>query len=245
MKKALVALCGALVGFGLGALLFRSPEPVPSTCPECPKCEPTRSTGSARHAAQATAVRGESAQASNVKAALPPAAPSAPVADAASEEDREEMARLRARLAQLEEKVKLEEEQRREAIGEPVKRPEGLDARFEQEAVVAAVNSALRDIGLRGEVTAADCSEYPCLVVGETDESFSRERSQALRSSGPFQRYSDDQTLGFGASVGEGDARKNVFGLAVYPRIHDKEQELQIRKRVDYRFWQLQEGGLK
>ncbi|HCF57543.1 MAG TPA: hypothetical protein DFS52_06065 [Myxococcales bacterium] len=182
------------------------------------------------------AVGGERTQASTATAAAPSGAASA-------DEDRREMERLRERLAQLEERVRAETRQRREAVGEPVTPPENLDRRFGQEAVVAAVNSALRDIGLRGEVTAADCAEYPCLVIGEAAEPFDRDRSQALRASDAFRPYGEDRTLGFGISVGEG--RKHVFGLAVFARVHGEAEEARIRKRVDYRFWQLQADELK
>lgn len=157
------------------------------------------------------------------------------------------MERLRERLAQLEERVRAETRQRREAVGEPVTPPENLGRRFGQEAVVAAVNSALRDIGLRGEVTAADCAEYPCLVIGEAAEPFDRDRdrSQALRASDAFRPNGEDRPLGFGISVGEGEGRKHVFGLAVFARAHGEAEEARIRKRVDYRFWQLQADELK
>lgn len=153
---------------------------------------------------------------------------------------KEEIERLQTRIAELERSLAREAREAGPAGAEPEPWPDGIDPRFQQDAIVSHVNRALREIGFDGEVTAADCTEYPCLIFGEGSESFDRELSQELRASGAMSLYENDSTYGFGSSRQTDDGLVHVFGIAVHPRGTDEEEQRRIRARLQRRFGEMQ-----
>jgi hypothetical protein len=153
----------------------------------------------------------------------------------------DEVAYLRERVSQLERKAAAEDVLLREKEGVPIKAPEHLDARFDQEKVRGAVNAGLKEVGLDGEVTAVDCSEYPCLAVGEIKgASFGREEAGRVGHSAALSAYTGDSRQSLGTSVEDNGHLRNLFGVAVYPKAADDAEQQQIAKRLHYRFGEIQ-----
>lgn len=89
---------------------------------------------------------------------------------------------LRAEVAQL--KAELANERRRheqDSKGEPVPFPAQIAERHTEKGLMAAVQAALVELDLRGEVETMDCTENPCLaqvrVLGSVDYSRFRKAS--------------------------------------------------------------------
>jgi len=149
---------------------------------------------------------------------------------------------LRQQLSQLEKKLAVEGALVQQKQGVPIKAPEHLDPRFDQESVRSAVNAGLKEAGFDGEVTAVDCSEYPCLAVGELKGSrFGPDESERLTKSSAMTGYSGDSKLSFGSSSDRnGQGTRNLFGIAMYPKSADPAEQQQIDKRLRYRFDEMQ-----
>jgi len=78
------------------------------------------------------------------------------------------------------------------ARGKPMAWPGDTPTRLTREAVVAAVNQALRESGIDGEITDKDCKEYPCVLSGSAKGRMTSEQFQKILGSKALQAYKDD-----------------------------------------------------
>jgi hypothetical protein len=150
-------------------------------------------------------------------ASVNPAAPvgSAPAAEqdgSEVEEPEEELEQLRRELAEL-------RDEQREVMGEPVERPTDMEPRFGGSAMSGAVQGALGQANVPGEVEGTDCSEHPCIVFGrlEGDE----EDMEEVERAAALSVYDGDiLTLLFWATSveepGATPAETGLFALAFY-----------------------------
>ena len=233
MHRAPYFVAGLAVGLLVGWPLFRArnaPEvSVSSTTTETPSSAPAVSPPAAE---QADAER-------IVFRSRPAAEPSSPPKQMM--EPAEEVQLLRQRVVELERKVAAEHALVQEKQGVPIMPPDHLDARFDQEKVRTAVNAALKEAGFDGEATAVDCSEYPCLVVGEIKGgAFGRDESSRLNEAAALGGYKDDSKQSFGTSVESNGQLRNLFGVAIYPHAVDDDEQQRIAKRLRYRFGDIQ-----
>jgi hypothetical protein len=214
-------LCGWLI-FGQGQH-SGSPSAPPGTAsaapPDVPR--PDRSTWAQRH---------------------PPLSPPSsgaephgePHPDAAAQAD--ELQQPRARVAELEKKPAGESKVPTFKVGSPVKPPEHLDPRFEAERIRAALNAAIKEAGLEGEVTAIDCGEYPCLAIGEMKGSaFGPDEAGKVAKALAEAGYGGDAQRNLGATVDDNGERRNLFGVALFPKTDGDDLQL-ISKRLHTRF---------
>ncbi|MDF1563661.1 MAG: FecR domain-containing protein [Deltaproteobacteria bacterium] len=82
---------------------------------------------------------------------------------------------LRQEVEALREKLHAMKKADLDPIRQAIPFPDGLDARYREEALMSAFQEALRLGEIPGDVRAIDCSEYPCIVhgvlsVGDTEE---------------------------------------------------------------------------
>jgi len=154
-----------------------------------------------------------------------------------------ELQRLRARVAELEGRLATGGTPGGEGDGSTLKRPVNLDARFDQERIRGALNAAFRESGLDGEVTAVDCTEYPCLLVGQIKGAeFGPEESDRVAKASALAAYGGDSQVGFGSSTTDkAGNRKNVFGVAVFPKATDDAERQQVQRRLRHRFGEIQD----
>ena len=165
----------------------------------------------------------------------PPSSSAEPHAESADNGD--EVQQLRARVAQLEKKLALESKVPTFKVGSPVKPPEHIDARFEAERIRLALNAAIKEAGLEGEVNAIDCDEYPCLAVGEMKgSSFGPDESDKVAEALAKAGYAGDSQRFIGNTVEEkGQPPRNLFGVALFPKTDGDDLQL-ISKRLHTRF---------
>ncbi|MDF1562332.1 MAG: hypothetical protein P1V51_04770 [Deltaproteobacteria bacterium] len=162
------ASLGLTVGLLAGWLLF-SASPDPGRAPPAQDAAPTGGPASADDRRAPAETARPALQREPAPASAPAAAPRG------LEEAREEIARLEEALADtraeatrdratvdaIREEARLAEEKERARI--PF--PDDLPERFAQEPLVRAVSEALA--GLEGQITAVDCTEFPCIVYAD------------------------------------------------------------------------------
>lgn len=136
---------------------------------------------------------------------------------------------LRARnLALLEEnqtlRARLEEELRERAFreGSPAPWPAQVPTRFGKEALLSAVNAAIREQGWKGEVSDVDCKEYPCVLAGHLEGSLDSGVFKRLLGAKALLPYAEDhaQTSVSASTLRDSLGRpvkRTQFGLAFGP----------------------------
>lgn len=232
MKLILVAVAALLVGLAAG-LLLRPASPAAVVEASAPLAA-APSAGSTREpCVEASAA--SHAQAASVAAVA--AAPGASDVAALALENaklRETVLRLRVDAA---DKLIAETER-----GVPLERPASLDPRFEADALRDAVTKALAEAGLEGSVTSVDCTEYPCIIYGDSKSGSGPEEFRKLRETSAFSAYAEDSQQGMGWIFGKGPTggpKRHLFGLAVLPKDDAKAREAELRKRLRFRSQQM------
>jgi hypothetical protein len=89
----------------------------------------------------------------------------------------------------------------------PLTRPANLPSRFEEKALTRAAMDLVHEINPTAEVTAVDCTEYPCIIHGT---GFTVEQAKSIKSAAALRAYSDDH-----GSVG---VANNTFSFWVVPK---------------------------
>ena len=80
------------------------------------------------------------------------------------------------------------------ARGRPAPWPTEAPARLRREPVVKALNAALKEAGLKGEITDTACKEYPCVLAGTLDGAVTAERFEKILKTRAMEGYGDDRT---------------------------------------------------
>lgn len=153
-------------------------------------------------------------------------------------------------VAELRAEVSALRQERLELMGAPIPAPSRSPERFGGDSLSSAVNSALADEGVGGEVEATDCSEHPCILFGrlEGDE----EDMEEVERSPALEAYQDDVlTLLFWATSVEDEANANMpetglFALAFYSVDERRERGEQLDQRIRARvmeYWNTDRPG--
>ncbi len=71
----------------------------------------------------------------------------------------------------------------------PLTRPANLAPRFEEKALTQAAMDLVHEINPSAEVTAVDCTEYPCIIYGT---GLTIDQAKSIKSAAAFQAYKDD-----------------------------------------------------
>lgn len=148
---------------------------------------------------------------------------------------------LRQELREVRAALRTEASVRKAQEGAPVPFPRELAPRYQQEEVLRAVTEALKTAALPGEVRSIDCSEYPCIVYGESRvrepgvlDGYLRKSADALRRSYPTEQ--DAVSTSYWSSSGKDPASgQGVFGVAIYPRPPEGEDDGELRRRLRFR----------
>jgi hypothetical protein len=171
--------------------------------------------------------------------------------------------RLAVRNQQLEEEVKAlrselqtEKEIRTQNEGKKVPFPEDLPEEYQSEGLMKAFGEVFNAAGVEGEITAMDCSEFPCIVHGEFSANDDQGDGPGKRATAFFQGlevpYPNDQhnkSVAHSISETKNDEgateRKNHFSVAIMPNDHgpeDSKQRSDMHKRVGLRTRQYMES---
>ncbi len=114
--------------------------------------------------------------------------------------------------------------------------PKGIDSRFvDQRQLHAAVWQGLKEMGLAdADVTAIDCSEFPCILIGTGLPDF--DAMEQLKQTRAFSAYAKDGAmLSMQFIKGEDGGRQRAFALSLFP----VELREQLGDPVRDRFWSL------
>lgn len=228
MKTIVAAAVSFLVGLGLGWLAFHG-EPVVQNVT-------TRTVERIEVPVAGKTVVVEATP--KLQALASPFAQSSPPTDGAPPEA--EVVTLRAKVAELQTALEIEQKLRKGTEGEKVLVPAGLPPRLRDEKLlVASFNAALKEAGFPGQVSSVDCSEHPCIVFGNGFGE--RGDMEKLLPTSGFSQYAKDSmsTFGFQRGSDTQDPASRFFGVAVLPPGDDASEEL--RKRIAYRVHQMEE----
>lgn len=156
----------------------------------------------------------------------------------------DENAALTAKLSKAEQELALVDAISKDSDGLEVEPPADLPARFSEQALVAAFNGAMKEAGIKGDVTHVDCSEYPCIVYGDvavTADLDAMKIAERLEGTMAFAPYQDDANNAswWRARTKDretGEERDDTkFGIALYPKADEEKRGEDIGKRVGSR----------
>lgn len=114
-------------------------------------------------------------------------------------------AQLRAEVARLTKELAVEKQRRESVEGKPIPFPADVPERQTEKGLMTSVRAALAEMKLAGDVTAIDCSEYPCLASVRVQGAVDMHRFLKMPA---LAGYVDDQPSFSGTSSPDGD---NVF----------------------------------
>lgn len=133
----------------------------------------------------------------------------------------EEVEVLRQQVAALESKLKAEQVTRELEAGKPIPKPKVVPDRHQPDSLRRAFLASLKEAGFSGDVTAIDCSEFPCIVFGYGFGD--RGDAEKLKATASFAGYRDDSIHSFGWSLSARDPTQRFAGMAVMSK-EDEEQ---------------------
>ncbi|MBI1944883.1 MAG: hypothetical protein HYS27_04260 [Deltaproteobacteria bacterium] len=156
----------------------------------------------------------------------------------------DENAALAAKLKDAEQQLALVHAIAQDSDGVEVEPPADLPARFSEQALVAAFIGALKEAGIKGDVTHVDCGEYPCIVYGEVAAAADLDAmtiGERLEGTAAFAPYKDDannaswwRSRTKDKETGE-ERDDTKFGIALYPKDDEEKRGEDIGKRVGSR----------
>ena len=161
-----------------------------------------------------------------------------------------------ARRRQLEVEVKelraqlgTERAMRKENEGETFTFPEDLPADYRQEKLMANFKQILDATGVKGDITAIDCNEYPCIVYGQVqDELPGQDEAMDAFVENMKSTYPEEDN-NHSISVSRFGDKKNPtkahFGIVVGPKSHridDEDARQNLHRRVRYRNQQFMDS---
>ena len=143
--------------------------------------------------------------------------PLPPDAHAAVDTASPQIAKLRARIDELDRQLASAKADLASNTA-PLTPPDALPERFSQSALVAAATSALRESGSKAELSTVDCTEYPCIVYfrGLSTQA----DVDALKRTAAYQPYASDHSYTLGRSGPDGpyDAMVEIPRSDPHPR---------------------------
>lgn len=139
---------------------------------------------------------------------------------------------LEREVARLQKLVEVQQATTKETEGTAIAFPEGRNAEGDQAKLMDSLQAQMKSHGLKGDITAVDCSEFPCIahgvIAGINDDALEGvigDTSKALAGSpyASFNRFVDDK-----------DATKNktTFSLSVFPKDLPEAEQENLNKRL-------------
>lgn len=166
-----------------------------------------------------------------------------------------EVETLRAQVATLRNRLREHQQAQAQQEGEPRAFPNDLPQAYREEGLRQAFEDAMREVGLPGEIRSMDCTEFPCMVYGETrtdgdkdlaDKEF-RKLEEALEKRYPGATHNSTSSVwSSGQKDPDGVQRtRSNFGVSVYPKDTVPEAERDaLRKRMRWRSQQYMDTVL-
>lgn len=220
MRTAAVALLTLVLGFALGWSLKSAPPPAESgivTTHVAP--DPVASPLVPRTPSTPTPSRDTSTLEHRVRQLT---------ADKAAAE---------ARVAELEAKLDIAHDVTAQLEGHPVPWPSGVDARYEEPAFLAALNAAIRDEKLSGQVRGIDCTEFPCIAHGQLDLDNPRDHAKlerlfaAMKTKYPGADFYLSQTV-YTEDPNGNDPAQQRFSMSFFPKAEDEAAQSDFNVRL-------------
>ncbi len=165
--------------------------------------------------------------------------------------------RLRGQLSSLKQELAVEQQLRGEQEGKPFEFPEDLPDAYRQEAMHSAVAAALKASGLAGDIHTVDCSEFPCMVQGETFAPGDTDETSGALDDGHrkmlaelHKLYPEEHNSFSNSSWGDarqdadgGKRRMRRFSIAVYPKdVVSEDARKDFGRRMRWRNDQLRDA---
>jgi len=173
---------GGLVGLAIGLGIDRVHVRVAGS-PEGGQTSPQSPVGNS--AAQSLdAIRREAAPNLPNTTGAPTRLASKSAVDASARESQ-----LRAQIQDLQKSLEKLKAEADPLVVPPLTRPANLAPRFEERALTEAAMDLVHEINPKAEVTAVDCTEYPCIVYGT---GLTIDQAKSIKSAAAFQAYQDD-----------------------------------------------------
>lgn len=159
----------------------------------------------------------------------------------------DETEQLRSRVEELESRLDVEKAMRFQKQGTELEEPADLPAQYGKEAMLDAFQHAIAATGAPIELSTIDCTEYPCIVVGNVidapgtdtfDDTFGYLRD-FLKGPG-FEAYQENNSNRISVWRGVGDKngeKKNetLFAITMYPESDEEARGEQLKQRIRYR----------
>ena len=165
--------------------------------------------------------------------------------------------RLTEEVAMLRRELEIERQLRGDQEGDAFAFPEDLSPKYGQEGMKAAVLDALSQSGLSGDIDAIDCTEFPCIVQGETFAPGDDDATSAVLDQGSrkmqqaLKRLFPEEDNSYSVSQ-YGDARREVEGkvvrarrflLSIFPTdAVDQGARKKLRRRLRWRTEQMRQS---
>jgi hypothetical protein len=141
-----------------------------------------------------------------------------------------QVAELRAKVADLIDQLAAAR-QKLATESRPLSPPPNLPERFSEKAIVAALTSAVREVGAHIQLSSIDCTEYPCIAYLQT---FTEKDMEVLKKSTAYKTYADDRFLAIGRAGPDGP----YDGLVVWPA-NDPTPRNDFRARLRFRMGEM------
>ena len=131
--------------------------------------------------------------------------------------------------------------------GQPIVFPPEVPDAFRQEQLVASLDQAFEEAGIKGEVLVAECDEYPCLACASLGDPASavdvtalHKEAARLGATAALARYQDAAKIGgtFSARL-TGGLERLIFCQGYFPKPGDPADEERIRKRAQARILKM------
>jgi hypothetical protein len=179
-----------------------------------------------------------------------PAVAGSPAADSACRAERFEIAALQGRVRELSKRLDEEDQIRRRSQGDPLAPPADLDDKYAEDTLLEAFRSAIASLETPLQITAIDCTEYPCILFGDAPggedltATFDRLYQQPALSA-----YGDDTARAnmLWQRLERNDSGEEVesghFAVSLFPASDRDERGETIQRRMQHRTQEFLEAG--
>lgn len=144
----------------------------------------------------------------------------------------ERVQQLEGEVRRLQKLVDVQTATQTETEGTPIAFPEGRSKESDQQQLLTALQSALKAHGLDGDVTAVDCSEFPCIAHGGfkgiDDAAINAvfDEAKAAVGGAPY------ASLNRFKAGKDGEQDKTTFSLSLYPENLPQAEQENLNKRL-------------
>lgn len=121
-------------------------------------------------------------------------------------------------------------------IGEALPFPDDLDPIYKEDELMERFSAALEALGVDGEVSEIDCTEFPCIVYGKVqdDDGTQVGKLREAKALSPYEDAWRNSSVWSGKAMVDGKPSQNAaFGFALMPK--GAVDEAAVQKRLRFR----------